>query len=160
MTTHKDKKLKAFVIFLNDGTKAIEPQLTLIAQKEKADEVALTYLSKSDKAVGAYKVNLDPEVKNTIIVHQTRRSRAKFVNLKADEKGLGELNSGDHRGHSISPLKIAPPSGGRFSVWALPHRRGGTTETGHAVRSFWRSDVYLEKVRGNRSLVPSGRLGF
>lgn len=40
-----------------------------------------------------YKVNLDPEVKNTIIVYRNKKVTAKFVNLKADEKGLSELKA-------------------------------------------------------------------
>jgi hypothetical protein len=36
-------------------------------------------------------MNLAPEVKNTVFVYRNKRVTAKFVNLKADEKGLAEL---------------------------------------------------------------------
>lgn len=89
----KEKNLKAFVIFLNDGSKTIEPQLTTLAETAKAQDIALTYLAKDDRAVSRYKVNLDPEVKNTVIVYKDKKVTAKFVNLKADKKGLEELQT-------------------------------------------------------------------
>ena len=44
-------------------------------------------------ALRAYKINLVPEVKNTVMLYRKRRVTHKFVNLRADEKGLAELKT-------------------------------------------------------------------
>jgi hypothetical protein len=93
MSEQKEKQLKAFFIFVTDEGKALAPKLTELATQAKADDLCLTFLPKKDEGVELYKFNLDPEVKNTIIVYRNKRVTAKFVNLVADEKGLGELKA-------------------------------------------------------------------
>lgn len=78
---------------MDDDAKSIEPKLTQLAEKNSANDIALAYLSKDNEAVSAYKVNLDAEIKNTVILYRNKKVTAKFVNLKSDEKGLAELKA-------------------------------------------------------------------
>lgn len=72
---------------------AISPKLTAIADKAKAQDVCLAYLSTRDPGVKAYKVNLDPSVKNTVMLYRKRRVTSKFVNWVSDEKSDAALKS-------------------------------------------------------------------
>jgi hypothetical protein len=90
---NKDKRLKAFFVFISDSGKAIEPLLSALAQKSNAYEVALTYLSRGNPAVADYKINLGPAVKNTVMIYRRRRVTQNFVNLQADDKDLASLQA-------------------------------------------------------------------
>jgi hypothetical protein len=92
MLANKDKRLKAFFIFVDDTGK-IEPKLAAIAEKTKSDAVCLAYLSARDHGVRAYKVNVEPAVKNTIMLYRNRTIVSNHVNIVADEKGLATLNA-------------------------------------------------------------------
>lgn len=93
MASHKDQKLKAFMIFLSDDKKAMESKLTAIADKTKSQDICLAYISPKDEAIEAYKVNVDPSVKNTVMVYKRKRITTKEVNLVADEKGMKTLQA-------------------------------------------------------------------
>jgi len=93
VVANKGKSLKAFFIFVDATGKKIEPRLAEIAKKTNSQDVALAYLSPKDYAVNAYKVNLDPSVKNTIMLYRNKRVTETKVNLVADEKGLADLKS-------------------------------------------------------------------
>ncbi len=90
---NKAKYLKAFFIFVDPTGKKIEPRLAAIAKKTNSNDVALAYLSPKDDAVKAYKVNLDPSIKNTVMLYRDRTVTFKKANLVADEKGLADLKS-------------------------------------------------------------------
>ena len=90
-TAHKDQKLKTFVIFVTEDSKAAETQLTEISEKQKANNICLAYIEPANEAVGYYKVNLDPQIKNTVMLYRRKTIQAKQVNLVADEKGHAEL---------------------------------------------------------------------
>lgn len=64
-----------------------------MAETAKANDISLAYVSPKDYSLGAYKINLVPEVKNTVILYRNKRVTSKFVNLSANEKGLAELNT-------------------------------------------------------------------
>ena len=68
-------------------------QLQEVADKAKAQDIALAYLSPKDGAEKAYKVNLAPDVKNTVMLYRDRTVTAKYVNFVADEKGLKALRA-------------------------------------------------------------------
>lgn len=89
----KSAKLKTFVIFVTDNPKETAQMIEGVAKKTMFNDVAMAYLPKSDSAVKAYKVNTGADVKNTIFVYKDRTVQAKFVNLKADKKGVTELQS-------------------------------------------------------------------
>jgi hypothetical protein len=65
--------------------------LTSTAEKLKVERVGISYLTPDNGGVRGYKINLVPEVKNTIFVYRRKMVTDKFVNLKADEKGLAQL---------------------------------------------------------------------
>lgn len=90
---NKEKRLKGFFIFVDPSGKKIEPKLEAIASKTKSNDVCLAYLPPKDGAVTAYKINLDPAVKNTVMLYRDRTVVVKKVNLVADEKGLAELKT-------------------------------------------------------------------
>lgn len=85
-------ELKAFVINLTHCDKCIDGTKSMAA-KSKLDNIAFTYLPSDSEFVKNYKVNTESEVKNTVFVYKNKKVVAKFVNLKADEKGLKELNA-------------------------------------------------------------------
>lgn len=91
MVEKKDKRLKAFVMFIDDNGKSNEAKIAAYAEKAKASDIMLTYVGRKHEGIGLYKVNTSPEVKNTIMVYRRKQVTAKFVNLVANEKGLGEL---------------------------------------------------------------------
>jgi hypothetical protein len=93
ITENKEKRLKAVFVFVDDKGKSLEPRLTALAEKLKAPDLMLTYLSSKDEGVADYKVNLDPTVKNTVMIYRNRRITSKHVNLVADEKGLETLKA-------------------------------------------------------------------
>ena len=90
---NKAKYLKAFFIFVDPTGKKIEPKLADIAKRTNCNDVALAYLSPKDSAVKAYKVNLDPSVKNTVMLYRDRTVTSTKVNLVADGKGLADLKA-------------------------------------------------------------------
>ncbi len=92
-----DKKMKAFLIFINPDKvagDAMTHRLTKLASETKVKNVVLAYLPGPDHpAVGEYQINTDPGVKNTVFVYRNRKVNTKFVNFVADKKGLEELNA-------------------------------------------------------------------
>jgi len=91
VTSNKDKRLKAFVIVVTSDSKKAETDLAALAEKEKANDIALAYIEPTNEAVGFYKVNLDPQIKNTVMMYRHKVVTAKQVNVVADEKGLASL---------------------------------------------------------------------
>jgi len=84
--------LKAFVIKLSNCDACVTATKEM-AGKASLDNIAMAYLPSKDKAIQNYKVNTDASVKNTVFVYRDRKVVAKFVNLKADKAGLGELHA-------------------------------------------------------------------
>ena len=93
MQDKSKSELKAFVILLTDKPEETGKFLEALAQRIGAKNVGLAYLKRDDEAVRDYKVNVGGDVKNTIFVYKNKTVSEKFVNLKADEKGLGDLSA-------------------------------------------------------------------
>jgi hypothetical protein len=95
MAKNQSAKLKGFFIFLTDKSSApaVAQKLEKLGETTHSDRVALAWLPKDDEAVGNYKVNVSPDVKNTVFVYRDRKVVAKFVNLKGDAKGLQALEA-------------------------------------------------------------------
>lgn len=87
-------KFKAFVIVVSDPSKkaAAVKEIETIASRTNS-KIPIAWIEKNNDAIGAYKVNTNAAVKNTIIVYKDMKVQSKFVNLKADAKGLAELNT-------------------------------------------------------------------
>lgn len=85
-------EFKAFIINVT-CCEACTKNAEALAEKVKGNELGITVLDPTNEAVKLYKVNLDPQVKNTVFVYKNRKVVAKFINLKADKEGLSALNS-------------------------------------------------------------------
>lgn len=90
VVSKRAKKLKAFFIFVDKDGASLEPKLVALADKLKTPDVALAYLGPDNEAVGDYKINLDPKVKNTVMLYRMREIKWQHVNLDAakDAKDL------------------------------------------------------------------------
>lgn len=91
----ENSEFKALVVVITNETnsKSIATQLTDASKTKGLDKVGMAYISNKDKAVGAYKINLADDVKNTVFVYKKWTVAEKFVNLKGDEAGLKNLNA-------------------------------------------------------------------
>lgn len=85
-------ELKAFLIVLTNSDAEIDA-VKKMAIETKNSDIGIAYLSAKDHAVQDYKINLASEVKNTIFLYKDKRVVSKFVNFKADKKGLVELDT-------------------------------------------------------------------
>lgn len=93
MRERKAQRLQAFAIFVSGAGKAIEPMLSGIEISTGAHDIGLAYLPPANRAVSAYKINLEPEVKNTVMFYRNKTIAATEVNLTADAKGLATLKA-------------------------------------------------------------------
>lgn len=84
--------LKSFVIKLTHCDACVASTKDLAAST-KLTNIGIAHLSSKDEAVKNYKVNTDSSVKNTVFVYKDRKVVAKFVNLKGDKAGLGQLHA-------------------------------------------------------------------
>ncbi|MBS1716665.1 MAG: hypothetical protein JSS72_02905 [Armatimonadetes bacterium] len=90
------KKFRTFVVFVkpkDTSTADFSKKLEKISEDYKLKNVALVYVSPNDSAIQDYGIDLSSgRVKNTVMVYKGRRIIDNFVNLKADDKGINELN--------------------------------------------------------------------
>lgn len=89
------KDLKGFMIMVANCAACEAGAKTLGAKAETKGlkNVAVAYIGKGDESIKNYKINLDTKVKNTVIVYNKRQVVAKFVNLKGNEAGIGQLKA-------------------------------------------------------------------
>lgn len=92
--TNKKAEFKAFLIVLTEKEKSekVSEKLQALAKANALNDIGIAYLDKENEAVKNYKVNCAADVKNTVFVYKNMKVQEKFVNLKADEKGLASLN--------------------------------------------------------------------
>jgi protocatechuate 3,4-dioxygenase beta subunit len=85
-------EFKAFMIFVTDESKKADTakKIEEVAGKSGA-KIAMAWIGKDNEAVESYAINVDPAVKNTVLVYKDMKVSSKFVNLVADEKGMKEL---------------------------------------------------------------------
>ena len=90
-----NKEFKALLVFVTDKANGekLGAKLREAAKTPGMDKIGVAYIDKNDEAVGAYKINLSSDVKNTVFVYKNWKVEKKYVNLKADDKGLEDLNS-------------------------------------------------------------------
>ena len=89
---HKSADLKGFVVMMT-ACPDCEAAAEKFATGLKFNNVGITTLPTTDGAVKAYKVSLDEQVRNTVIVYRNRRVTAKFVNLTDSKADLAKLNA-------------------------------------------------------------------
>lgn len=91
----KNENFKGLVVVVTDAAKSKEVAgaLEAASKAKDLDKVGMAYIRKDDEAVGAYKINLSGDVKNTVFVYKNWKVQDKFINLKGDEAGLKSLNA-------------------------------------------------------------------
>ncbi len=94
MKENEKAEFKALVVFVAEGDKAEKAKAAGLELVKKAGlkGVAMATISPSNEAIKAYKINVSPEVKNTVLVYKNWKVADKMVNLKADAAGLKALD--------------------------------------------------------------------
>lgn len=92
-TASANDNFKGFVIFVTKDQKSTAKQIESVVGKTNLNAIGMCVIDPKNEAIGAYKINLGSDAKNTILVYKDKRVVSKFVNLTADAKGLGELNA-------------------------------------------------------------------
>ncbi len=93
IAANKSKRFMAFAIFVTPAGKTVEPFLSAIEKETGAHDIALAYISPQSRSLNAYKVNIAPEVKNTLMFYVDKRVVVKEVNLVADEQGIATMKA-------------------------------------------------------------------
>ena len=95
MDTKADKEFKALIVFIvpESMKEKASMKIKAAATTLKATNVGMAVLTPSHEAVGEYKINTSKDVKNTVFVYKNWKVAQKFVNLKADAKGITALNA-------------------------------------------------------------------
>lgn len=94
MDNNKDKEFKAMMVMVldNEGQKAkAKEQLKDTIEKSGGKDVAVALVTKDHEAVKQYKINLSPDVKNTVIFYKNRKIVNNLVNLKLNTEGCSGL---------------------------------------------------------------------
>lgn len=93
MKDNTKAEFKAMVVFVTSDVEGTKKSVAEIAKKTGYSNIAMSVLSKDDKAVKDYKFNVSSDVKNTVFAYKNWKVENKMVNFKADEKGLTALNA-------------------------------------------------------------------
>ncbi len=90
----KNKEFKALVVFVTspDSAGKLATHLKEASKMPGMDKIGIATIDKGNEAVSNYKINLGGDVKNTVFVYKNWKVAEKFINLKGDDKGLGQLN--------------------------------------------------------------------
>jgi len=88
----KNKEFKALIVFVAKDTATMTSHLKEAVKAPGMDKIGVAVIDPNNEAVSNYKINLDGGVKNTVFVYKNWKVAQKFVNLKGDSKGIGELN--------------------------------------------------------------------
>jgi len=93
MTAYSSKEFKAMVVVLSapNQVEATKANAKRMAADMGVKNVAVAVLPNNDAAVRAYKFNMG--VKNTVFAYRNWELKAKMVNLKGDNAGVGSLNA-------------------------------------------------------------------
>lgn len=94
MKTNQKAEFKALMVFIGEGAKAEKAKADGLAliKKEGLTGISMATISPSNEAVANYKINVSPQVKNTVFVYRNWKVQAKMVNLSADASGLKALD--------------------------------------------------------------------
>ena len=95
MDAKKSAEFKALVVVLVDSAHkdSAKKMVLNLAKSNNLKNVDIAVLDKSNEAVGAYKINVDKSVKNTVFVYKNWKVEDKMVNFVADANGLNALKS-------------------------------------------------------------------
>ena len=90
------ENMRAFIMYMNPGGKSekeVKKMLTDFTSAAGLNQVAVTYIpNPTDKeTAGLYKINADPQVKNTVLVYHARKVVEKYVNMPASDANLDRI---------------------------------------------------------------------
>ena len=90
----KNSEFKALVVFVTskENSEKVAGAVKEASQMPGLGKIGMALIDKNDDSISNYKINLGGDVKNTVFVYKNWKVAQKFVNLKGDDKGLGELN--------------------------------------------------------------------
>jgi hypothetical protein len=91
--SHKGKEFQAMIVYVGPSKDCMScaTKLKAVAEKSGAKDVSFAVIGKKDEAVSAYKINLDPSVKNTVIAYKNWKVVSTAVNVKGDEAGCAAI---------------------------------------------------------------------
>lgn len=89
------KDLKGFVLYVlkDKDAAARAKQAAKQAEADGLVKVAIATVKPTDQAIPNHKINLKPEVRNTVLVYSKRKIVASMVNLKGTTQDLSRLRS-------------------------------------------------------------------
>ena len=95
MKANQKAEFKALVVFVAEGAKAEQLKTAglELVKKEGLNGLAMATISPSNEAIKAYKINLSPDVKNTVLVYRNWKVKNKLVNLSSDASSLKTLDA-------------------------------------------------------------------
>ncbi|RYG26400.1 hypothetical protein EON82_03505 [bacterium] len=95
MKENQKAEFKALVVFVAEGAQAesIKNYGVALSKRDGFSGIAMATISPKDASIKNYKINLSPEVKNTVLVYRNWKVQDKLVNLTSDEKGLKTLEA-------------------------------------------------------------------
>lgn len=94
MGTYKGKDFKALVVFVTTPATVAKAEATIreAAKSPEVAGVAMAVIDTKNEAIANYNINTSADVKNTVFAYKDWTVANTFVNLQADDKGLGTLN--------------------------------------------------------------------
>lgn len=95
MGKYKTKEFKAMVVVVTkQGTEEAKmKEIGSLLKPLNLKNVDVSIIGTGNEAVGEYKINTGTDVKNTIFAYRNWMVKDKWVNAKADAKGLTALNT-------------------------------------------------------------------
>lgn len=91
MAKYSNKEFKAMVVIVAPKAAAAEIEKQAPMMQKMWKNVSISYLSPDNPAVAAYKINL--KAANTVFAYKNWTVAQKFVDVKADEKGLAQVGA-------------------------------------------------------------------
>lgn len=91
MAKYANKEFKAMVVIVAPKSAAAEIEKAAPMMQKMWKNVSVSYVTPDNPAVSAYKINL--KAANTVFAYKNWKVAQKFVDVKADEKGLAEVGS-------------------------------------------------------------------
>ncbi len=91
MAKYGNKEFKAMVVIVAPKAAAAEIEKAAPMMQKAWKNVSVAYVTPDDASVKAYKINL--KAANTVFAYKNWKVAQKFVDVKADEKGLAEVGA-------------------------------------------------------------------
>lgn len=99
MQTHARRQFRGYLVVISDAANMDRNRQMLnnIAREHNLQRVGLALLDRSSDTIEDYRLNLSPNVRNTVFVYHRWEVKAKFVNLDGNRAGTNRLMATIHR---------------------------------------------------------------